>query len=47
MRVFEEYLAGDRGLQVPGLRVYILGVGGKPPRFQIKNKNFEIRDFTE
>ena len=29
---FEGYLAGDRGLQVPGLRVYILGgVGGEAP----------------
>ena len=39
MRVFEEYLAGDRGLQAPGLWVYILGgVGGEAPHmFSIKN----------
>ena len=48
MRVFEEYLAGDRELQAPGLWVYILeGVGAKPPIcFQIyvvfRNEQYTI-----
>ena len=43
---FEEYLAGDRGLQDPGLRVYILwGVGGFAPHM-FSNKKIKIQKYV-